>query len=159
MLDAYCMNRLPMEADRLLDTAIENGVVPNASTYKLLYKAYTRANDKMLVQKLLQRMNKQGIVPNKKFFLDALEAFGNSANKPRRVRTSDAATEPSRDSASNSKMARSSKTKFNFSEAVDGFTRILPNSNSASKAAAGSEINSETATSDEPELSFSQVAS
>jgi pentatricopeptide repeat protein len=171
MLDAYCMNRLPMEADRLLDTAIEKGVVPGASTYKLLYKAYTRANDKMLVQKLLQRMNKQGIVPNKKFFLDALEAFGNSANRPRRVQTPNPAREPSRDSASNSGIARSSKQKLTALEAVSATekkARILPNSNSAIKPGyyptaikpdTGVESNLETAISSKPEFSFSQEVS
>jgi pentatricopeptide repeat protein len=171
MLDAYCMNRLPMEADRLLDSAIEKGIVPNASTYKLLYKAYTRANHKMLVQKLLQRMNKQGIVPNKKFFLDALEAFGNSANRPRRVQAPNPAREPSRGSASNFVVASSSKQNLNALEAVSAAekkARILPNSNSAMKPGyyptaikpdTGAESNLETATSSKPEFSFSQVVS
>uniref|UniRef100_A0ACD5ZIR7 Uncharacterized protein n=1 Tax=Avena sativa TaxID=4498 RepID=A0ACD5ZIR7_AVESA len=162
MLDAYCMNRLPMEADRLLDTAIEKGAVVSASTYKLLYKAYTRANDKMLVQKLLQRMNKQGIVPNKKFFLDALEAFGTSANKPRRVQTPNSAREASRDSPNNAELAISSKPKLSALEAVGASEkkpRILPTSNSASERNTDSDSSLEPATSSEPELSFSQVGS
>ncbi|XP_042430524.1 pentatricopeptide repeat-containing protein PPR5 homolog, chloroplastic-like isoform X1 [Zingiber officinale] len=76
MLEAYCQNGLPNEADQLLDYAIERELVPNASTYKLLYRAYAKANMKELINNLLQRMDAQGIVPNKKFFLEALEAFG-----------------------------------------------------------------------------------
>ena len=111
MLDAYCMNGLHTEADRLLDTALQKGVVPSGSTYKLLYKAYTKVNDKVLVQKLLKRMNKQGIVPNKKFFLDALEAFGTSDSE-RNPRTSSAAnnaSKPSANSAGDSETAASIK--------------------------------------------------
>ncbi|XP_073010058.1 uncharacterized protein [Typha latifolia] len=78
MLDAYCVNNLPTEADHLLDLATRNGMMPKSSTYKLLYKAYSKANRKDLVDNLLKRMDKQGIVPNKRFFLDALEAFGSS---------------------------------------------------------------------------------
>lgn len=78
MLDAYCMNGLPTEADQLLDYAHKNGLPLDASTYKLLYKAYTKANMKELVQKLVKYMDKSGIVPNKKFFLEALGAFGSS---------------------------------------------------------------------------------
>ncbi|XP_065876321.1 pentatricopeptide repeat-containing protein At4g39620, chloroplastic [Euphorbia lathyris] len=72
MLDVYCMNGLPMEADLLFENARGVGVLPDSSTYKLLYKAYTKANRKELVQKLLNHMDKDGIVPNKKFFLEAL---------------------------------------------------------------------------------------
>lgn len=78
MLDVYCLNNLPMEADMLLDSARDFGVRPNSSTYKLLYKAYTKANMKDLLQKLLKRMDHEGIVPNKRFFLEALGAFGSS---------------------------------------------------------------------------------
>ncbi|KAG2661611.1 pentatricopeptide repeat-containing protein PPR5, chloroplastic [Panicum virgatum] len=109
MLDAYCMNCLHTEADRLLDTALQKGVVPSGSTYKLLYKAYTKVNDKVLVQKLLERMNKQGIVPNKKFFLDALEAFGTSERKPRTSSAANNASKPSANSAGNSETAASIK--------------------------------------------------
>ncbi|KAG0470144.1 hypothetical protein HPP92_016844 [Vanilla planifolia] len=76
MLEAYCMNGLPFEADKLLEDTTKKGFRPNASTYKLLYKAYTKANMKELVDKLLKKMDRQGIVPNKKFFLGALEALG-----------------------------------------------------------------------------------
>lgn len=79
MLDVYCMNKLPMEADMLLDSAQDLGIRPDSSTYKLLYKAYTKANMKDLLQKLLKYMDRDGIVPNKRFFLDALGAFGSSA--------------------------------------------------------------------------------
>ncbi|KAJ9177663.1 hypothetical protein P3X46_012856 [Hevea brasiliensis] len=75
MLDVYCMNGLPMEADLLFDSARSFGVLPDSSTYKLLYKAYTKANMKELVQKLLKHMDRDGIVPNKRFFLEALGAF------------------------------------------------------------------------------------
>ncbi|XXG42608.1 hypothetical protein AAC387_Pa01g2847 [Persea americana] len=78
MLDVYCMNGLPTEADLLLDHARKIGLRPEASTYKLLYKAYTKANMKQLLQKLLQYMDADGIIPNKKFFLEALGAL-NSA--------------------------------------------------------------------------------
>ncbi|XP_021759246.1 pentatricopeptide repeat-containing protein At4g39620, chloroplastic-like [Chenopodium quinoa] len=78
MLDVYCLNNLPMEADMLLDSARDYGVHPNSSTYKLLYKAYTKANMKDLLQKLLKCMDQDGIVPNKRFFLEALGAFGSS---------------------------------------------------------------------------------
>ncbi|PAN08247.1 hypothetical protein PAHAL_1G397900 [Panicum hallii] len=109
MLDAYCMNGLHTEADRLLDTVLQKGVVPSGSTYKLLYKAYTKANDKVLVQKLLKGMNKQGIVPNKKFFLDALEAFGTSERKPRTSSAANTANKPSANSAGDSEAATSIK--------------------------------------------------
>ncbi|KAF2284120.1 hypothetical protein GH714_019221 [Hevea brasiliensis] len=75
MLDVYCMNGLPMEADLLFDSARSFRVLPDSSTYKLLYKAYTKANMKELVQKLLKHMDRDGIVPNKRFFLEALGAF------------------------------------------------------------------------------------
>ncbi|XP_028089414.1 pentatricopeptide repeat-containing protein PPR5 homolog, chloroplastic-like isoform X2 [Camellia sinensis] len=77
MLDVYCMNGLPLEADRLFESTRNNtGVSPDSSTYKLLYKAYTKANMKELLQKLLVHMDKDAIIPNKRFFLDALGAFG-----------------------------------------------------------------------------------
>ncbi|KAF5199802.1 Pentatricopeptide repeat-containing protein ppr5-like protein [Thalictrum thalictroides] len=78
MLDVYCMNGLPAEADQLFEYAHKNGLHPDASTYKLLYNAYTKANEKELVQKLLKYMDNSGIIPNKKFFLEALGAFGSS---------------------------------------------------------------------------------
>lgn len=76
MLDAYCVNGLPTEANILFESAKDLGVIPDSSTYKLLYKAYTKANTKELLQKLLKHMDKDGIVPNKRFFLEALGAFG-----------------------------------------------------------------------------------
>ncbi|KAK3155297.1 hypothetical protein QOZ80_2BG0201450 [Eleusine coracana subsp. coracana] len=118
MLEAYCMNGLHVEADRLLDTAIQKGFIPSGSTYKLLYKAYTKANNKDLVQQLLKRMNKQGIVPNKKFFLDALEAFGTSERKPRTLPSANSAGEPSTDSVANSETATSSQPKLSVSQAA-----------------------------------------
>lgn len=82
MLDVYCMNSLPMEADALFDNLRDLKVTPDSSTYRLLYKAYTKANMKDLVQKLLKRMEGDGIVPNKRFFLEALETFGSKMASP-----------------------------------------------------------------------------
>ena len=80
MLEVYCMNGLPMEADLLLERARKKGPpFPDSSTYKLLYKAYTKADKKELLEKLLKSMDSDGIVPNKRFFLDALGAFGSSS--------------------------------------------------------------------------------
>jgi hypothetical protein len=111
MLEAYRMNDLHMEADRLLDTAIQKGLIPGGSTYKLLYKAYTKANNKDLVQKLLDIMNKQGIVPNKKFFVDALEAFGTSKRKPRILPPANSASKPITDSSANSETTKGKRDK------------------------------------------------
>ncbi|KAE8673964.1 Pentatricopeptide repeat-containing protein [Hibiscus syriacus] len=82
MLEVYCINGLPMEANRLFDNATNIGVVPDSSTYKLLYKAYTKADMKDHVQKLVKDMERDGIVPNKRFFLEALEAFGFLPSNP-----------------------------------------------------------------------------
>ncbi|CAH8344654.1 unnamed protein product [Eruca vesicaria subsp. sativa] len=76
MLDVYCLNGLHMEADKLFHNASDFRVHPDSSTYKLLYKAYTKADMKEHVQMLMKKMEKDGIVPNKRFFLEALEAFG-----------------------------------------------------------------------------------
>uniref|UniRef100_A0A2P2IKK5 Uncharacterized protein MANES_12G140500 n=2 Tax=Rhizophora mucronata TaxID=61149 RepID=A0A2P2IKK5_RHIMU len=73
-LDVYCMNGLHMEAYLLLEDARNAGVLADSSTYKLLYRAYTRSNMKKLVERLLGHMDKDGIVPNKRFFVDALGA-------------------------------------------------------------------------------------
>ncbi|CAA6659758.1 unnamed protein product [Spirodela intermedia] len=78
MLDAYCTNGLPGEADQLLDHAARRGLLPNASTYKLLYRAFARASRKDLILKLLRIMDQAGIVPNKNFFLEALGDFSSS---------------------------------------------------------------------------------
>ncbi|KAF7144282.1 hypothetical protein RHSIM_Rhsim05G0180100 [Rhododendron simsii] len=78
MLDVYCMNGLQIEADTLFESTRNTRVSSNSSTYKLLYKAYTKANMKGLLQKLLAHMEKDGVIPNKRFFLDALGAFGSS---------------------------------------------------------------------------------
>ncbi|XAR73325.1 hypothetical protein NMG60_11007251 [Bertholletia excelsa] len=83
MLDVYCMNGLPMEADKLFESACKARVSRDSSTYKLLYKAYTKANMKELLQKLLMHMDKDGIIPNKRFFLDALGALGSSSTGPK----------------------------------------------------------------------------
>ncbi|XP_007048085.2 PREDICTED: pentatricopeptide repeat-containing protein At4g39620, chloroplastic [Theobroma cacao] len=82
MLEVYCRNGLHMEADRLFENAHKMGVIRDSSTYKLLYKAYTKANMKDLMQKLVKQMEKDGIVPNKRFFLEALEAFGSLPASP-----------------------------------------------------------------------------
>lgn len=81
MLDAYCINGLPQEADSLFARARSIKIFPDASTYKLLYKAYTKANSKELLDKLLKQMDKDGVIPNKRFFLDALGAIGSSTEK------------------------------------------------------------------------------
>ncbi|XP_049391882.1 pentatricopeptide repeat-containing protein PPR5 homolog, chloroplastic [Solanum stenotomum] len=86
MLDAYCMNGLPMEAHLLFESIHSAKAFPiDSSTYKLLYKAYTKADMKELVQKLLTCMDEDGIIPNKKFFLDALGAFGSAPTNRREV--------------------------------------------------------------------------
>ncbi|KAK9135650.1 hypothetical protein Syun_014980 [Stephania yunnanensis] len=72
MLDVYCLNNLPTEAHLVFDYMYNRGFVMDSSTYKLLYKAYTKAGMKELVEKLMTYMDKDGIVPNKKFFLEAL---------------------------------------------------------------------------------------
>ncbi|XP_015867273.3 pentatricopeptide repeat-containing protein At4g39620, chloroplastic [Ziziphus jujuba] len=82
MLDVYCMNGLPMEANKLFESANSIGVIPDSSTYKLLYKAYTKANVKELLGKLLKHMHRDGIVPNKWFFLEALGTFSSSPPSP-----------------------------------------------------------------------------
>ncbi|CAI0554617.1 unnamed protein product [Linum tenue] len=79
MLSVYCMNKLHSEAQLLLENVGGLGVRPDSSTYKLLYKAYTKANQKELVERLLKRMERDGVVPNKKFFLDALGSSKSSA--------------------------------------------------------------------------------
>lgn len=80
MLDVYCMNGLPMEADMLFESARSTRIFPlDSTTYKLLYKAYTKADMKDLIEKLLANMDKDGILPNKRFFLDALGALGSSS--------------------------------------------------------------------------------
>ncbi|XP_044469693.1 pentatricopeptide repeat-containing protein At4g39620, chloroplastic-like [Mangifera indica] len=73
---------LPVEADALFDNLHDLKVTPDLSTYRLLYKAYTKVNMKYLVQKLLKRMERDGIVPNKRFFLEALETFGSKMASP-----------------------------------------------------------------------------
>ncbi|CAM8953174.1 unnamed protein product [Rhodiola kirilowii] len=78
MLDAYCITGSPEEAHILFEKARSGGMSCDASTYKLLYKGYTKSNTKELLQGLLKLMDEDGIVPNKKFFLEALGAFGSS---------------------------------------------------------------------------------
>lgn len=78
VLDVYYMNGLPNEANLLLEYTSVKGLKPNASTYKLLYEAYMKANMKELVEKLLKDMERDGILPNKKFFLETLGEFGPS---------------------------------------------------------------------------------
>lgn len=74
MLDVYCINGLPQEADSFFVRARSIKIFPDATTYKLLYKAYTKSNSKELLDKLLKQMDKDGIIPNKRFFVDALDA-------------------------------------------------------------------------------------
>ncbi|ERN05368.1 hypothetical protein AMTRI_Chr08g209050 [Amborella trichopoda] len=78
MLDVYCMNGLTGEADLLLQYARTKEVLPDSSTYKLLYKAYTKANMMDLLEMLVKQMEKDDIVPNKKFFLEALGTLGST---------------------------------------------------------------------------------
>ncbi|KAL3339660.1 hypothetical protein AABB24_028323 [Solanum stoloniferum] len=86
MLDTYCMNGLPKEAHLLFESIHSTKAFPiDSSTYKLLYKAYTKADMKELVQKLLTCMDEDGIIPNKKFFLDALGAFGSAPTNRKTV--------------------------------------------------------------------------
>ncbi|KAK4264863.1 hypothetical protein QN277_025985 [Acacia crassicarpa] len=93
MLDVYCMNGLPMEADALFERARSIQVFPDSSTYKLLYGAYTKASLKEHLAKLLKHMDKDGIVPNKRFFLDALAAVGSS---PTNSKSENSATDSSK---------------------------------------------------------------
>ncbi|MCD9645647.1 hypothetical protein HAX54_034692 [Datura stramonium] len=53
---------------------------PSIVTYNILLRAFAQAKnvEQELGQKLLTCMDKSGIIPNKKFFLDALEAFGSA---------------------------------------------------------------------------------
>lgn len=88
MLEVYFMNGLPLEADLLFETARSSRMFrSDSSTYKLLYKAYTKANMKELLAKLLKHMDTDGIVPNKKFFLDALGEVGSSRSNSTSVST------------------------------------------------------------------------
>ncbi|KAB2606087.1 pentatricopeptide repeat-containing protein [Pyrus ussuriensis x Pyrus communis] len=64
-LDVYCMNGLPMEANKHFVRANSIG-----------------ANMKELLEKLLKSMENDGIVPNKRFFLEALGAFFSSPGSP-----------------------------------------------------------------------------
>ncbi|KAL0291732.1 UNVERIFIED_CONTAM: Pentatricopeptide repeat-containing protein PPR5, chloroplastic [Sesamum calycinum] len=90
MLDVYCRNALPMEADMLFESARRSRMFAvDSSTYKLLYKAYTKADMKELIEKLLMYMDKDGIIPNKRFFLDALGAVGSSPSSKKSTRKSD----------------------------------------------------------------------
>ncbi|KAK4417259.1 Pentatricopeptide repeat-containing protein PPR5, chloroplastic [Sesamum alatum] len=90
MLDVYCMNGLPMEADMLFESARRSQMFAvDSSTYKLLYKAYTKADMKELIEKLLMYMDKDGIIPNKRFFLDALGAIGSSPSGKKSTKKND----------------------------------------------------------------------
>ncbi|CAI9763449.1 unnamed protein product [Fraxinus pennsylvanica] len=71
------MDGLPMEADVLFESSSTLFTI-DSSTYKLLYKAYTEADMKELLEKLLTCMDRDGIIPNKIFFLDALGGIGSS---------------------------------------------------------------------------------
>lgn len=98
MLEVYCRNGLPTEADALFESARSSRVCRiNSSTYKLLYKAYTKADMNELLQKLLKHMDKDGIIPNKRFFLDALGAFGSSKATPSKANSSKANHLPATD--------------------------------------------------------------
>ncbi|KAA0036266.1 pentatricopeptide repeat-containing protein [Cucumis melo var. makuwa] len=107
MLDVYCINGLPFEADMLFESAGNMKVFPDSTTYKLLYKAYTKADMKELLEKLLKNMDKAGIIPNKRFFLDALGTIGSSREKPEPARTKTG----SRNSESSVEKQSSSRTR------------------------------------------------
>ncbi|XP_024961313.1 pentatricopeptide repeat-containing protein At4g39620, chloroplastic-like isoform X1 [Cynara cardunculus var. scolymus] len=65
MLNVYCLNGLTMEADRLFETACSSEMFRvDSSTYKLLYKSYTKANMKELLQKLMKHMDRDGTHEN-----------------------------------------------------------------------------------------------
>ena len=49
LLKVYCNNGLLDEADLLFDNACTIGVEPRASTYKLIYKAYTKSKETKLL--------------------------------------------------------------------------------------------------------------
>ncbi|XP_073280297.1 pentatricopeptide repeat-containing protein At4g39620, chloroplastic-like [Primulina huaijiensis] len=90
MLEVYCRNALPMEADVLFESMCRTKKFQvDSSTYKLLYKAYSKADMKDLVQKLLVYMDKDGIIPNKRFFLDALGAIGSSSRSQKSAKIAD----------------------------------------------------------------------
>ena len=77
LLEVYCNNGLLDEADLLFDSAHTIGVEPHASTYKLLYKAYTKAKETKFIEKLLKSMDASGVIPNKKF----LEGLGSHCSR------------------------------------------------------------------------------
>ena len=60
------LNGMTLEADLLFENSHKMRVTPDSLTYKLLYKAHTKANMKELVQKLLKCMEQNGMVPNKR---------------------------------------------------------------------------------------------
>ncbi|KAK9233571.1 hypothetical protein WN943_023822 [Citrus x changshan-huyou] len=60
------LNGMTLEADLLFENSHKTRVTPDSLTYKLLYKAHTKANMKELVQKLLKCMEQNGMVPNKR---------------------------------------------------------------------------------------------
>ncbi|CAI9109295.1 OLC1v1009097C1 [Oldenlandia corymbosa var. corymbosa] len=89
MLEVYCRNGLPLEANDLFESIHASKTFHiDSSTYKLLYKAYTKANLKELLKKLLLYMDRDGIIPNKRFFLDALGAFGSSSTSQKTTKSS-----------------------------------------------------------------------
>ena len=85
--EVYCNNGLLDEVDLLFDSARTIGVEPRASTYKLLYKAYTKSKETKFIEKLLKSMDASGVIPNKKF-LEALVAHSSrqSNHKLRNVK-------------------------------------------------------------------------
>ena len=59
MLEAYCTICWPLEADFLFESSHKMRVTPASSTYKLLYKAYAKANIEELIQKLVKHMEQK----------------------------------------------------------------------------------------------------
>ncbi|XP_027367965.1 pentatricopeptide repeat-containing protein At4g39620, chloroplastic isoform X2 [Abrus precatorius] len=113
MLDVYCINGLPQEAYSLFERARSIQVCPHSSTYKLLYKAYTKANQKELLDKLLKHMDKDGIIPNKRFFLDALGAV---ASLPANSQSAGATTDSSSANSESANAATDSNNPQDFAK-------------------------------------------
>ncbi|XP_047334877.1 pentatricopeptide repeat-containing protein At4g39620, chloroplastic-like [Impatiens glandulifera] len=118
MLDAYCVNGLQNEADKLFGSASSIRVPVNSSTYKLLYKAYSKGNMKGLLENLLKEMDRNGVIPNKRFFLDALGAVGSSSSssQTRLVGSSSSQTRLAESSSSSSQTRLKSSTSVKARE-------------------------------------------
>ncbi|KVI09849.1 Pentatricopeptide repeat-containing protein [Cynara cardunculus var. scolymus] len=72
MITNYRKARLSEKANLVFQKITDMGYMPNFIT------SYTNANIKELLQKLLKHMDRYDIVPNKRFFIDALGGLGSS---------------------------------------------------------------------------------